>query len=487
MVRRSLARRLATESAIFGLGGAANQILNFLLVPLYAAALGIAEYGVFAILNSMLALGSTLAGFALTQSFFRTFLRDAETEGDRRQALATALTLRLLVSGVAVTLFIVSAPFLTGGLFGDSRRLGVVLLLAPNIFLDTLNMIPLQFLRGTRRPGWFAAIVGVRAVASAVAIVVFVFPLEMGIFGAVLGGVVGSLAASVVAFPMLARFGGLSLQWNVPLMKSMLAFSAPLVPAAAAGWFLNLSDRWLLQLFEGSRVVGIYSLGYALGVAVNVFLIQPFLMTWAAAKWDVYRGAGAPRVYAEVTTAFITLSAFAALGLSALGTDAMRILFPAGADAGRFVIPFSAFAYVFLAGHTMAMTGLHVVSRTSVVGITMVLAAGVNLGLNLILIPALGFIGAGIATVLSYALLAVATAILSHHWYPVPWELRKLAIVVGLAAGLSAAAVMGPDHPLWRIACLLVYAPALMLLGAVPIQTLVNLLRSARRGRGSAA
>ena len=50
--RRSLLRRLLGESAVYGLGGVANQALAIVLVPIYARQLGLENYGVVAILTT---------------------------------------------------------------------------------------------------------------------------------------------------------------------------------------------------------------------------------------------------------------------------------------------------------------------------------------------------------------------------------------------------------------------------------------------------
>ena len=472
---RPLARRLVSESAIFGLGGAANQILNVILVPLFAAALGIAEFGVLSILNSTLALGSNLVGFALTQSFFRSFLRDAPEGPERLRVLRVALALRLVVSTIGVAIYLAVAPGLTLGLFGNLDRLPLVLLLAPNILLDTLNLIPLQFLRATRRPGLFAGIVFVRAVASGVGVLLLVIVFPMGVAGAVLGGIGGSLVAAVLGYAVIGRMGGLQVEFDRPLMRSMFLFSLPLVPAGAAGWTLNLSDRYVLQIFEGSHVVGIYSLGYSLGLALNVFVMQPFLLAWAAAKWDVARGEHAQATFASVMTALAVVACTGALGLAVLGTDAVRLLFPPGSEVARYIVPFSAFAYVFLGMHTMAMTGLHVAGQTRWVGVTMLVAAASNIGLNLVLIPLLGIMGAAIATILAYALLAVLTNAASQRYYPIPWQYGRLLVILALAGGLAAAALLGPDHVLWRLACGAAYLPLLVIGRVIPM----DLLRTA--------
>ena len=71
-------------------------------------------------------------------------------------------------------------------------------------------------------------------------------------------------------------------------------------------------------------------------------------------------------------------------------------------------------------------------------------AAGVSLGLNLLLIPLLGMYGAAISTVAGYGLLAVLAGWQSQRLYPVPWQLGRAIAILGLAVALSALALLGP-------------------------------------------
>jgi O-antigen/teichoic acid export membrane protein len=169
-----------------------------------------------------------------------------------------------------------------------------------------------------------------------------------------------------------------------------------------------------------------------------------------------------------------------ALVLSAIGTDVIRFLFTPEFEESRFIVPFSAFAFVLYGAYTIVATGLGIAGRTRVVAATMLVAAGAALALNLVLIPLLGMYGAAISTVVGYGLLAVLAGSRSQAAYPVPWQIVRAVMILGLAAALSALALLGPDNPLWRVGAILLYPPILVGTGIVhPMQArqLIGLLR----------
>jgi O-antigen/teichoic acid export membrane protein len=252
------------------------------------------------------------------------------------------------------------------------------------------------------------------------------------------------------------------------LARKMLAFSIPLVPAAVAGWALNLGDRPLLQAITGSAaVVGVYTMGYTAGLVINALAIQPFTLAWGAAFWEISRSDDAPRTFARSLTWFLALASAAALFLSVIGTDVLRLLVGPEFEDSRYIVPFSAFAFVLYGSYTIVATGLSIVGRSGIAATTMLVAAGVALGLNLILIPLLGMYGAAISTLAGYGLLAILAGWQSQKHYPVPWQLGRVVAILGLATALSALALLGPDNPLWRLGTLLLYPPILIGAGIV--------------------
>lgn len=475
-----LLRRLLSESAIYGLGAGASQIVGIVLIPIYARELGTANYGVLAVLNTTISLSSTFAGFALAQSFFRSYMTQASSDRDREHVLAVALTLRLLLSAAAVLVLLAAAVPL-GTLILGREGPGLILLLIPIVFFDTLNVIPLSYLRSERRPRTYMLIALTRAVLGSVLIVVLVVWAQMGVRGALIGSAAAAVTTAGLGIWMLRANGLLHWGWDGPVARALLTYAAPLVPAAAAGWALSFADRYLVLGMEGQGALGIYAAGYSIGLVINVFVVQPFSLMWGPTKWEIYRDdPDAPRVFSRVLTAFIVAASSIALAVAAVSTDVIRLLLTPEFEDARFVVPFVAFAYVLYGAYLQTSTGLSITARTIRVAATVAAAAAANIVANLALIPLFGFMGAAYATLLSYALLAISAAVISQPYYPIRWEVVRVSLSLMLGIGLSLAALLGPDTPLWRAACLLAY-PALIF--GLRVVSLGELRRSLRLSR----
>jgi O-antigen/teichoic acid export membrane protein len=479
--RRPLLRRLLGESAVYGLGGVANQALAIILVPIYARQLGLENYGIVAILTTTLSLSTLVATLALPHAFFRSYLKETVDERRRAAVLRTTLGLRLVVSLLAAAILVGLAVPLATVLIGGPDAWLLVALIGAVVFFDTLNLVPLSFLRAERRPRPYAVVAFSRAVLGSLLIIVFVVGLDLGVLGVVLGSACSALVTATAGIAVLAREGRLGIGLDRALARHMLAFSLPLVPASVASWTLNLSDRYLIAVFDGPTAVGTYSAGYTVGLAINALAISPFTLAWGAAYWEIARQADAPAVIGRVLTGFTALASFAALGLAALSTDVFRLLLTPEFEPGRFITPFSAFAYVLYGIFTIVTTGLNLESQTRRLPLVMGATAASNVALNLVLIPRLGYLGAAVSTILSYGLLALSAGRVSQRYYPVPWEIGRVVALLGLGLLLSAAALLGPDHVAWRLACIAAYPLVAFGLRIVPPRLLAPLGDIVRR------
>jgi O-antigen/teichoic acid export membrane protein len=150
------------------------------------------------------------------------------------------------------------------------------------------------------------------------------------------------------------------------------------------------------------------------------------------------------------------------LGAAAFATDIIRILLTPEFEPARHVVPFSAFAAVLYGVYTLAGTGLNVQGKTRWIASIFAIAAAINVGLNIVLIPIFGFMGAAYATLAGYVFLAIATGAMSDRYYRIPWQLGSVLGALAIGLGLGIAALLGPDHVLWRLTCFAAYGPTLL-------------------------
>jgi O-antigen/teichoic acid export membrane protein len=275
----------------------------------------------------------------------------------------------------------------------------------------------------------------------------------MGVSGLYLADVV----VTVIVMALLAR-------WFAPLVRPLfskqvlaesLSFGLPRVPHAAAQQVVAVGDKFILSLFTTLQNIGVYSQSVSVGLTQKLFL-SAFESAWAPFYYETVKEPDAPRVFRLITTYGVAILALLTAGLSAVGTELLRamthgrLLAPDDPrwHAVSVVIGFTAVGVFCQGFYLLTSIGLNITKQTRYYPVATISAATVNVGLNFLLIPRYGIVGAAWANGAAYAVQAALGFYLSQRWYPIPYEWGRLARVCASAAAAYVAAMLLPHVPL---------------------------------------
>lgn len=154
MAQRQM-KKLAKDTAIYGLSSIIGKFLNWCLVPLYTYVLpSSADYGIVTNLYAWTALLLVILTYGMETGFFRFANK---TEENPNKVYGTTLvsigTTSLLFAALCV---IFSRPIATG--MGYSRHPEFIAMLAVIVAMDAFDAIPFAYLRYKNRPIKFAAL-----------------------------------------------------------------------------------------------------------------------------------------------------------------------------------------------------------------------------------------------------------------------------------------------------------------------------------------
>jgi O-antigen/teichoic acid export membrane protein len=271
-------------------------------------------------------------------------------------------------------------------------------------------------------------------IISVVATILLVAVWHKGATGVLVGNFTGTLA---VYFVLLGyRRFQLGLEFDRPLLRQMQRFGLPLVPSGVALWVIDLSDRLFLVHLKGLTENGIYAAGVRVSTALLLLLIA-IRTAWPAFAYSIRDDGEAKRTYAFVLTYVLFVTCWLALALSLLAPWLMRLLTQPRYYSGSRVVPLLVFGgAAFIAFNVMSI-GVGRARRTQFNWTVTGVAALVNIGLNFALIPPYGMMGAAISTLVSYAVMFVGMTVRAQQVFPVPYQWRRVALVVGAAVGLT--------------------------------------------------
>jgi O-antigen/teichoic acid export membrane protein len=188
--------------------------------------------------------------------------------------------------------------------------------------------------------------------------------------------------------------------------RSYLSLGLPTVPSNLSYWIVNSSDRYIISIFLGAAAVGYYSPGYTVGYSI-VLAVTPvslILLPTLSAYFDNHRIDQVKTTLSYCLKYFLALAIPAAFIISLLSKQILTILStPEIAAQGYVVTPYMTASALLFGVYALIGNVLVLEKRTRVLATIWLFAAALNLVLTLFLIPRIGFVGAAIATLFSFA------------------------------------------------------------------------------------
>lgn len=432
-------RETVSEAAIFGIAPLVTSLTGFLLTFVYAKYLTPTDLGYLALLLGTEAFATQVLGFGMTQAFFRSYFDDEVEERRRR---ITGTTLWFLVA-VNVVFALMAAPFAAwyASLIKvpDSR---LVLLIIVLTALDTVNNVPFLILKATRRSKQYVAVKWIAGLTQFFAILGLVAFFKLGLFGALVGWVIGTALQTVIYFAMLR--GHFSPTFSFAELKPMLWLGVPMVFNALATKTLISADRFFINHYVDAREVGLYELANKFASILPILITNPFSLIWPAMRFQVMKDEDADEYYALVLTYLTFLALYFGLGVAVLVPELIHITLREEYWGAIPVVPLFVLYYLFVATGKGVNVGLMTERKAYWNPIVVTAAAIVNIALNFVLIPRYGMIGAAWATVIAYAFMNWFRWYMSTRFHPIAYEWKRIVKMVALALGMYALIVSLP-------------------------------------------
>jgi O-antigen/teichoic acid export membrane protein len=399
-------RQIIRHASIFGLGAILFRLASIVLLPLYTHYLSPADYGVMAILDLTINLLAILAGAGVASAATRAHF-NAAAELDHDHVWWTAIVGMAVVSTVVVLppfvlrdrlAFLVFGPGLPEG----PRYLAIAL---PTLWLGSVTLVVDAYFRA-RKASYFVVGVGLtRLVVNVLLNVTFLVYWEMGLEGILWGNLV---SAGVAALAQGAAFlrSRHQVQFSWPLARTYWRFGWPLVVYGVLSAVMHEADRYVLRLFVTFHEVGLYSVAYQIGQAVNTLVMTPFLSIWGVMIYEIANEPDARGTYARVFKYYCFGLSLVLLFASLFARPILQLLAPVEYAPAADIVPVVCLAYLFFSMHDHFKVPALLRGRTTILLPIVSLAALSNIGLNLLLVPQFGAAGAAWASVLTFAIFA---------------------------------------------------------------------------------
>ena len=254
-------------------------------------------------------------------------------------------------------------------------------------------------------------------------------------------------------------------------MREYLSFSLPTIPASISAWVVASSDRYVISYFLGATSVGIYSAGYGIGsIILMAATVLGFVLPPTLSKLYDEGRMEEVKTHLRYSLKYLLAATIPfVFGAAILAEPVLRIFTtPEIASKGYFVVPLVALSTLFITAYMPISHIIVLRKKTRIIGTIWVVCALVNLGLNVLVVPRFGILGAAITTLIAYGLALGLTTYYSFKEFRFPIDWRFIAKSL-IASGAMSAAI-------WAIAPQGTLATALTVLAGTAIYGTVLLL-----------
>lgn len=435
----SVFKKLAGETAIYGIPTIVGRLVNFLLVPLYTGLFNPAEYGV---VSGLYAYASFL-NVVLTYGMETTFFRFASANPDNNKVYSTAYN-----SIIVTSLLFLFVSFAFKQPIADWMEIGN----HPEYFIwfaiitafDALVAIPFAKLRQMGKAKRYAFARSFNIVVNIGLNLFFlllcpylieqgwtwvnaIYNPEMGIGYIFVANLVASILTWPLVYPENLQF---NFGFDVNLWKRMMVYALPLLFVGLAGMVNETIDRILLIKLLPDDIadseVGIYSACYKLSILMTLF-IQAYRMAAEPFLFNRSRSEGATADYATLMNYFVIVSCLIFLLVTFnLQFFADLFLQDKAYHEGLNIVPILLLANMFLGIYYNLSIWYKLADKTLIGSYISISAAGITLLLNFITIPVMSYKGSAWATLAAYFFMVVACYITGKRHYHIPYQLNKI-------------------------------------------------------------
>ena len=446
----SLLKKLVGQTAIYGLSSIIGRLLNFLLVPLYTGIFAPEEYGVLSELMVVVAFAMVV----LTYGFETAFFHFTNKENDSEKVLSTGFT-SLLTSSILFVFIASNHSQNIANLLHVPEHPNFINWLVWIVVLDVLTTLPFAKLRVCDR-AWRFAFIRLTNITVNIGLNLFFYLLcpyllKQEIALEIINGIYDSnvgigyifisnlIASSVMLILLSPEIFKLRFSFDFQIWKKMIKYGFPLLIGGLAYVTNEMVDRLLLEYLlpadTATAQVGIYSACYKVAIFMSLFIqafrygAEPFFFAQAQKK-------DAKEQYEIVMRYFIAFTAFIFLSINVFIDIIKHFIQDEAYHAGLDVVPILLLANLFLGMYYNLSVWYKVSEKTRFGAYLSVAGAAITIGLNILLIPTMSYMGSAWATLICYASMCVMSYVFSRHHYPISYNWKYISFYMISALSL---------------------------------------------------
>lgn len=394
----SKGKDLAKNTAIVSIGKICTQLITFLLLPVYTAVLSNEEYGVVDLLNTLTSLLLPIVTLQIEQGIFRYLIDCRENNEKQIKLITTIIRFMIIQSIVCIVIFLCVSPFI----HNEYKYF-----LMANLLMGIFSSLLLQICRGLGDNATYAIGSFITGAFTVVLNVIFIVAFRWGAYGMLGATAISNFICAVYIFLKRKIYKYIKpKQFDKKILKEIIKYSVPLIPNMISWWIVSASDRTIISAVIGIAQNGIYSAANKFS-GVFTTLYSVFNLTWTESASININSEDRDEFFSKILDFVIRFFGCLCLGTIAVMPFVFNILINEKFAEAYYQIPILILGSVF--NILVSFVGSIYVAKklTKEIAKTSIIAAVINIFVNIVLIKSIGLYAASISTVIAYALMFI--------------------------------------------------------------------------------
>lgn len=425
------------DTSIYAIGDVLAKGIGFLAIVFYAHFISQSDMGAYGYILIILGFANTFLILGADNAYARYFFKYKSEH--KKKILTTTLFVFLFIWMVAVLVLPIAYSKELSYLLLDSYEYALAFFFALiSLPLKLLSSMSNQALRNQFKTKEFVLFNFITAVVTVMSAILLLQFTKMGVASIFVGMIVGDVV--VLPFRLFAIKELFVKEVNFGILKRILVYGIPFLPASVAYWVFSSADRVMLEAMSTLESVGVYTVAVSLA-SVMALVSGAVGQAWSPHAVKAYEEdpQKAKLLYEKFLKVLVAVALFLIFLASVMGKEIIDMIFPKTYDNIFYPMLFLLVGSGFQITTQVTAVGISLVKKTIYfVYITFVVAL-VNILLNYLLIPIYAEKGASFATLVSYGLLTVTYALVSNRFFALRYDFKF--IVYGFCALMLVVAL----------------------------------------------
>lgn len=429
-------KTLMHQSSHFFAGQILIMAAGFISFPILTRIFSLGDYGILGIITTTVLIATAVAKLGLPGWIVQFY---AEFKLNKR---LDSFQSTILISSVGCAATVAILFYVLGHLFRskifEKNIVNLIPIVSMIIFTSCTSDILTSFLRAEQRTKLYNLVAIIRRYGALTLGILLALFIVKGLYGFYFGQVLtGIVVLSFLIFISAKRQKISVRNFSTGVFRDSIRFGLPMVGGEMGHLILNYADRYLVQLYLGSISLGLYIAGYNLSTYVTEMFMYPinYAMTPIYMNILVKKGEEETRkFFTRAFRYFLMIMVAVVFGFIAIGKDLISILASSKYLEAYSVLPYVVIGQSIYACSIILNNGLFIKKKTHVVMYVISVAGLLNIGLNIILIPRFGILGAAQATLISNTFYTVVITYFAFKEFKFEIDYPHILLYVFVAA-----------------------------------------------------